>query len=292
MQKLKINLSEVRGISDSITVTFNFVKQEFLPLITTFSVLVLPLVFIDLFLKSFLARETFTAVLDSVVMDAPFDYMARNLSMVATSVIVYLWIQIVVVSYLRVYHDKYKAGEQQQITVTDVWRVLVAHIKSSLLWSFLYVLIVFVGLLILLIPGIYLSIALFFTVYLIILRDKPMFDSVAGAMALVRGKWWDVLIYILLLQLLVGILAYVFNIPYTVVTFMKHFTGGMPGIYKLTFTMLLGNLGQSLMQVIMVVGMGVKFFGLLEEKEHITLLDKIGQIGNTGTQKLEGGEIC
>ena len=52
----KIDLHQVRGFSDSITVTFNFVKQEFKPLLKSLAVIVLPLIFVDLFLKSFMMR--------------------------------------------------------------------------------------------------------------------------------------------------------------------------------------------------------------------------------------------
>ena len=34
----KINFNQVRGFSDSITLTFNFIKQEFKPLLRSFAV--------------------------------------------------------------------------------------------------------------------------------------------------------------------------------------------------------------------------------------------------------------
>ena len=35
----KINFNQVRGFSDSITLTFNFIKQEFKPLLRSFAVI-------------------------------------------------------------------------------------------------------------------------------------------------------------------------------------------------------------------------------------------------------------
>ena len=35
----KINFNQVRGFSDSITLTFNFIKQEFKPLLRSFAVM-------------------------------------------------------------------------------------------------------------------------------------------------------------------------------------------------------------------------------------------------------------
>lgn len=45
----KINFNQVRGFSDSITLTFNFIKQEFKPLLRSFAVIALPVIFIGLF---------------------------------------------------------------------------------------------------------------------------------------------------------------------------------------------------------------------------------------------------
>ena len=53
----KINFNQVRGFSDSITLTFNFIKQEFKPLLRSFAVIALPVIFIGLFFMSYSARE-------------------------------------------------------------------------------------------------------------------------------------------------------------------------------------------------------------------------------------------
>ena len=42
------------------------------------------------------------------------------------------------------------------------------------------------------------------------------------------------------------------------------------------------------MNIVFIVGIGVRFFSRLERKEHRTLLDKIGQIGTE--ERTESGE--
>ena len=58
----KINFNQVRGFSDSITLTFNFIKQEFKPLLRSFAVIALPVIFIGLFFMSYSARESLIAI--------------------------------------------------------------------------------------------------------------------------------------------------------------------------------------------------------------------------------------
>ena len=56
----KINLSVIRGFSDSITVTFNFVKQEFVPFLKVLGVIVVPLMLVDFLVKGFFLRDLLT----------------------------------------------------------------------------------------------------------------------------------------------------------------------------------------------------------------------------------------
>jgi len=106
-----------------------------------------------------------------------------------------------------------------------------------------------------------------------------------------KGKWWNFFGYVIVLQLIVGGLSYIFSIPYLVLTFKTTFTQQLPGIYETTFSLLFANLGQSLLQLISVVGIAVRFFTYLEQKEHTGLLSKIGQIGNRDKQMPEREEM-
>ena len=112
-----------------------------------------------------------------------------------------------------------------------------------------------------------------------------------GWSELFYGKWWNLLGYVLVFKLIVGGLSYIFSIPYLVLTFKTTFTQQLPGIYETTFSLLFANLGQSLLQLISVVGIAVRFFTYLEQKEHTGLLSKIGQIGNRDKQMPEREEM-
>ena len=112
------------------------------------------------------------------------------------------------------------------------------------------------------------------------LKDRSLGEAMSDSRSLIKGKWWHFFAYIIVLQLIVGILSYVFAIPYQVVTFKTMFVQELPGMYELTLCLLFSSLGQSLMQLIFVVGIAVRFYSFLEEKEHTGLLEKIEQIGN------------
>lgn len=271
----KINLSVIRGFSDSITVTFNFVKQEFVPFLKVLGVIVVPLMLIDFLVKGFFLRDLLTINETS----DPFLVIKSSLITSAGAGVIYMWTQIVVIAYLRVYYDKYRNGDLNRITSGEVWQVVWKHLGSSILVSIAFGFIVVLGILFFIIPGFYFGIALIFLVYCIIIRGDSADRAFGGSMALVKGRWWNVFAYAFVLQLIISVLAYIFNVPYLFVTIKETIFGESSNLYGTAFSYYLANLGQYLAQSILVVGIGVRFFSYWEEQEHGTLLDKIGKLG-------------
>ena len=275
----KINFNQVRGFSDSITLTFNFIKQEFKPLLRSFAVIALPVVFIGLFFMSYSARESLITIVQ------PDQYAGSSLDMLTNSLltnlltmVIYFWMSLIGIAYIRVYQDKVAAADEARITPGEVWAVI-------------YLLMVVFGMILFIAPGIYLGVVFGFVFYYMILENRSISAGMSGSRELLKGKWWNFFGYVIVLQLIVGGLSYIFSIPYLVLTFKTIFTQQLPGIYETTFSLLFANLGQSLLQLISVVGIAVRFFTYLEQKEHTGLLSKIGQIGNRDKQMPEREEM-
>lgn len=271
----KINLNVVRGFSDSITVTFNFVKQEFVPFAKVLGVIVLPLILVDFLLKGFFLR-------DLLAMSESNDPVMLLKNILITGMgagIVYMWIQIVVISYLRMYYDKFRNGDLSRITPGEVWNVVWKYLGRAILVSIAYGFIVVFGLVFFVIPGLYFSIALIFLVYGLIIKDSSADHAFSGSMSLVKGRWWNVFAYAFILQLLISVLAYIFNLPYLFLEIKKTLLGESSNLYGMAFSYYLANLGQYLAQSILIIGIGIRFFSYWEEQEHGTLLSKIEKLG-------------
>lgn len=288
-----IKFNEVRGFSDSITTTFNFVRQEFLPLLKSFCVLSVPVIFIDLFIKSVFMRDIVTFFNDSqsIIGMGGAGVLISVMGNYLSTMIVFYCIQLQVISYLRVYWDKSRADVCEQVTVTEVWRVMRKNAGIFLVWGFLYLLIVSVGTVFFIVPGIYLAFALAFTSFCIIFEDTSLGRAVSGSRKIVRGRWWYLFAYIIVLQFIVGVMTYAFSIPTMVIYFKSAFTEEVPGVYELTFGFLLSDLGRYLMQIIAVVGAGVMFFSIREQQTHSSLLDQINQMGIKGNDRRSEEDI-
>lgn len=275
----KIDLHQVRGFSDSITVTFNFVKQEFKPLLKLLAVIVLPLIFVDLFLKSFMMRGMLSLMV-SGPLNQPFaEKVGLFVITYLMALFVIYWVALFVMSYVQVYTDRFSMLEQKQITPGEVWRVMSGNVGKVLGVSLLYFFIVMMGCVFFFIPGIYFAVAFVFAPLFVVFRGKSVSASLGASMNLVRGRWWSLLGYLLVLQMILGALSYVFNIPYMVVFFKSAFSRATPGVYEMTFSLMLQGFGQYVLQVVALVGIAVRFFGFLEQDEHTGLLNKIEQMG-------------
>lgn len=288
----RINLCVQRSFSDLITATVNFMKQEFVPFIRAFSVIGFPVILIMLFLMKDLLLEMLNMSMTPQVNYDP-DVFGRTMVRTAltslSGMLVILWVQLFSISYLRVYWDHYRERIEERITIAEVFRVMLKKLGVYIVWSLFYGLIVLVGSLFFLIPGIYFGVALTFGSYILVLKDGSLGKIMSESMAIVKGNWWRTLGYIIVLSLLVGVVAYVFQIPYMVVMFSSAFTGEIPGAYEITFSLLLSNLGQYTLYTVMFVGIGMMFFSRTEEMEHTTLLSQIEQLGAEPEKKSDEG---
>ena len=148
----KINFNQVRGFSDSITLTFNFIKQEFKPLLRSFAAIVQP----DQYAGS------------------PFDMLTNSLLTNLSTMVIYFWMALIGIAYIRVYQDKVAAADEARITPGEVWQVMWRNLGKSLLWAVIYLLMVFFGTILFIAPGIYLGVVFGFVLYYIIMEKRSI----------------------------------------------------------------------------------------------------------------------
>lgn len=287
----KINLSVERSFSDLITATINFMKQEFVPFIRAFAVIGFPVILLVVFLM----KDLLLGALDMTynpqqylgTTDAFGNMMINSMMTGLFAMIMVAWVQLFSICYLRVYWDHYRGGVEERITISEVFAMMMRKLGIFIVWSLFYMIIVVVGCLFLIVPGIYFGVALTFGTYLIIIKDNGFDALMSRAMAITKGNWWRTVGYAVVLQLLVGVVAYVFSIPYMALTVTSAFTGEMPGIYEVTFTLLLSYLGKYTLHTIVFIGLGMFFFSRSEEMEHTTLLSRIDELGTRPENKTD-----
>lgn len=272
----KIDLCQRRSFGDLLTDTFVFIKQEFKPFLRCFCYLVLPVLIVDVLFKS--------AFLQDFILNTEEQYSTDILRFRGQfswtyffNLIVIYGLMLETLSYIRVYQDKYEAGDTSPVKPREVWFVM--RRKGVLLgiWGIGYLCISLIAFLFLIIPGIYFFTALTFGAYLIVITDRKMKEGFS--FSFIRGEWWSTFGFGIVLHLIISFMSYIFLIPTWILYIPSLMTGNPENNYIASMLLLLASLGQNFLYTIYFIGMGFKFFSIIEGREHYTLYKKINSIG-------------
>lgn len=280
----KLNLSQQRDFSALFTATFSFFKQEFIPIVRSFSVIVLPLILLSMIflgnmLKGSYALSTMQ-VEDIEDIEELIPFFVNTGFFFLIYLLLLVWLNLYAYAYIKVYQRHYREGEDTPITAKEILRTMISDLGRFVVWSLLYSLIVFAGSMCFLLPGIYLGIALSFGACFILLKEKSLSDSLSAAWDLIKEKWWMTFAFFLLFGLMIGIASSVFQLPFQVMNLTMIVTGESPNVYLLTLLLLIPMLIRYFLSLLLVFGKGVLFYSYAEEREHTTLLGRIESIGS------------
>jgi hypothetical protein len=113
-------------------------------------------------------------------------------------------IQIVNGASLRLYSGAY-FGEQ--LTSGEVLRFTFRKLPALLLLSLIYALVLVIGFVFFIVPGIYLYVAMSVVVPVLIVEGKGSFDALGRSQELVRGRWWATFAALLLGVIVFGLVS-------------------------------------------------------------------------------------
>lgn len=154
--------------------------------------------------------------------------------------------------------------------------------------SIMAYLLLILGLLFFIIPGIYffIPIALSFPVFFFKKLGKR--DSIRAAFKLASGYWWVTFGTIFVIAFLIGIISFVFQLPGTLYLGVKAFFVASEGsgefqefggdfIYLVLAT--IGSAASSLSSIFMIIATGLVYFDLDEEKNRTGIRAKLEELG-------------
>lgn len=272
----KIDLYQRRSFGDLLTDTFVFIKQEFKSFLICFCYLALPVLGIDVLIKSTFLRDLIFYSEGKSAADI-FNFNGNILWSYFFNLVVVYWIMLTTLSYIRVYQEKCETGDKNRISVREVWIVMRRKGLSLGIWGIGYVCISLVATLFLIIPGIYFFITLTFGGYLIVMADRKIKEGFS--LSFIGGEWWSTFGYGIILNLIISLLSYIFLIPTWVLYIPSLVTGNPENNYIAPAFLLLASLGQNFLYTIYFIGISLKFFSIREGREHHSLYKKINSIG-------------
>jgi len=191
-----INFKQERDFGDLFNATFSFISQEFKQLATAILYFVFPFLLltgIAIMVYSIKSQEIMQSLNQSgkpdplaifSVMGSVFGYLAM---VIAISLISTAMLLGTVYGYIKLYIQNGSGG----FTLNDVWDQVKKYFLNFLLASFIIGLVIALGLVLCIIPGIYLGVALSIVLCIMIFEEKSFSAAFGRSIKLINKSWWQ-----------------------------------------------------------------------------------------------------
>ncbi len=285
-----INLQQKRGTGEIIQDTFTFLRLEFRPLILAVLSIVGPYILLlmaafGFYLYSF---GDFTVALEGGSFDTG-SYSAvvlgvSYLGILLFSLIAYGLTQSAILHYINLYQEKRNTPDPRDLrkrAYGSFWPIVGLSIIVGV--------VTFIGLMLCLIPGIYLMVPLLLAFPLMIFRNRSVGEAFSESFGLIRGNWWRSFGLIVLLYLIVIIGSMIMFVPTLVYQFILELSTSSLGdvqssamqdpVYIVLNLLSVGV--RYLFTVILLIGSCLLYFDLDERERGTGALNEIQGLGTS-----------
>jgi hypothetical protein len=289
MDNKPIVLLQQRDFGQKMNASFDFVGKNFKPLFKALLFIAGPSALLTGIAQG-IFQSRILAINANSFAPSPFrQYWAvEYLFVIIFSSITYFLSYATVSAFISLYEEN---GSSEQITPGVVWNKMAENIGASLGASFLYFLLVLIGIFFFFIPGIYLSVALQFFMIITIREKLGAVDALKKSRQLIKDKWWSTFGLIVIMSFVAGIISIVFQLPVFITTIFSALGlakewGSMKG--WLIFGSALSILGTSIVQGLVWIALAFQYYNLEEINSGSGLLSDIESLGNGDWERPKG----
>lgn len=281
MLKEPIVLLEQRDFGRKINATFEFATRNFGPLSRSLLSIAGPFavfagITTGLFKYRFLRNAGGQSAADSVAQYLSVEYV---LSVLLMCISIFL-VGAVVSGYMTLYERR---QSEEPISVDEVWREISGHLLSLAIGQLMIMVLVIVGFIFLVIPGIYLCIPLSFFTMIVVRNHLSPVDACKYSLRLIKDEWWATFGLLMVISFIQGVLGIVFQLPDTMVTVFSTLglvNGTMDSPVLQIVTSLIASVGGTIVGAIVWIALGFQYYNLVERKEGSGLRDEIEALGS------------
>jgi hypothetical protein len=278
---VKINLQQKRSFSELISVTFDFIVTNFRILGLSFLVFSLPLIIPGSYLISSSLEQLSSANGVEGFMSGLFGSMIFGYIFFMVASLLYYMVVNVLVS---LYHQM---EDPRLITVKMIWDQILPNLGGFIGAGILIALMVMVSMVLLILPAIYIGIAVSFTFFAIAYEKKGLGEAISRSFQIIKGNWWSTFGFMFVIGIIQVVISYTISLPLSFLSMYLIIPSSQAGetVSNLNwfwlFLTYFIQLGFGLfVSAIPTVAIIMKYFSLVEMKENIGLLDQIDQMGN------------
>lgn len=212
MQKKEIQFSKKRELGEIISDAFEFLKQEINPLSRLIAIYVLPFVVLYAFGQVYLQRN----VLGQLDLTDQ-EMLMQNIGPFYMNLFIFMgfgvFIQSLLIGTFYSYIEAYIKLGKGNFSFADISAKFFANSLLALGANIVLAIIIFFGILMCFIPGIYFANTFSLVVMIFIYEKKGLGDALSRSWKLVNSQWWNTLAVNLIGLIMVWAISFIFSIP-------------------------------------------------------------------------------
>ena len=280
IQTEKIEFRKLRDFGELINVTFEFLRQNLKKLGLSILFIVGPLALITGVIGGIYSASKLNSLssMQLFTFNLPLLFLHYFFILITAHLLV-----TVTYSYIFLYFER----DHENIDVSDVLQKTKEFFFPFLGISIGVFFAVLLGMLLFVIPGIYLAITLS-TIYAVkMIEGHGFFDSFERCRHLIRNNWWFTFGLILIFAVIQYFFSFILQIPMAIVNFvgmMHSVSKGAAGVRVSEFYVVISSLVYMIsffFYTIGIIGITFHYFNLVEQKEARGLMQKLNNINAT-----------
>ena len=282
MTTSQLNFRKFRDFGDLLGDTFNFIKFEYKSFLRILMIYAGPFILFTAIASAWFQSGIFS-MMSMMVDNDP----AEILSEFGLKLIVYMLAAVVsntmlicvVYSYIQLYIERGKDGFVQE----DVWYLVGKKFFQVLGAMVLMGLIIGVGVMLCIIPGIYFAVSFCLVLAVLFFENQSVGNALGRSMSIIRNDFWIGLGLGVVINILVGVISYVFVLPsvvFSMVVSINTLKGNSSDGVNIVYMILVafGTFGASFLSAIPHITFSLFYHSQIEKTESPGLINKIESI--------------
>jgi hypothetical protein len=281
MAQQKIQLRKIRDFGENFSDTFQFIRQEFKPLLVSFILVACIFMLATAIFAGIYQKDAFgflDQIESGVFRESAFSstFTGMYFLFIIFTLLSITAMRTVIAVYLK-HYDEYDATP----TVQQVWTSFIKYFPRVLVFSIPTFLLIITGLVFCLIPGIYLMVVFAPFVFIIVAEDASFGDAFSRSFDLVKENFWLTLgIYLvayLIYSVSSGITGLIVGLVASAVSYFT--TKELSTSVGVLMSIL--NIVQYIFYIIFFVSVGLHYYNLVETRDGTGLAKRLEGLGGS-----------
>lgn len=286
MAEQKIELRKIRDFGANLGDTFEFIRQNFQPMIKCFFAIagifiLLQAVSNGVVESQLLSGFTRSARIgSSSIFDAERMMVGRYLTFPFLFFMILTWLAYIAMQVcIGAYMKYYEQNDKQRPGIEEVWDIFKAYYLKVLIYSIPVYILVIIGCLFCLAPGIYLGVVFVPFAWVIMMEDASLGDGIQRCFELIKQNFWMSLGIYLVTYLIYSFASGIIGV----------IIGGVSGLLAYFTTKDLSStvgIATSILRIfgfifyiIFLVSSLLNYYSLVEKRDAVGMMQRVDQMG-------------